>query len=545
MVNPRIVSVPLVIFVVVGACTASSHPHPASRSGPTTTSRTGSGERRSTAVSDDAVSWKSSIPHSKARQSHAKAEGRVAEPLVFSPADNEPSRSGLNVPHSSPKRFRTSGASMHQSAAATNNRAGNHLNGATPARPSGAQFHVASSRDVKINRPQPQGAAHHREGEPQPQPERASEPRFVGQRGSNSGGPWPRSHRQAKGGSGSGGNDDGVAQGGASFHHWQRGSTRNEHGGPVAFHKAAAWDVVTHRRNGADSRSSFEAPQNKRGSNGHGSPVASFHKAAAQDVVIHRSNGGDANRENRGAASHGVNVHPVGVNKGNGGTNRGGQPPREGQFTHAGDAIKPSYGGEFPWNKMFENKDGDSSSSRSSSDIASDCPDGGDGGSAADGSNSGGGDNSSGSTSGNMDIGAILEEHNRARQEVGVPDLAWDDSVAAAAAEWANNLASRGCPLEHGGAEGLGQNLYWSAPAGLTPEEDRMAVQSWVEEKVDWTYSPVPEGCAEGRMCGHYTQVVWRDTTHVGCASAQCPDGGGMWVCNYLPPGNFIGAPPF
>ncbi|GJP40050.1 hypothetical protein CLOM_g24340 [Closterium sp. NIES-68] len=155
------------------------------------------------------------------------------------------------------------------------------------------------------------------------------------------------------------------------------------------------------------------------------------------------------------------------------------------------------------------------------------------------------GDGSSGGGGGGMDVGAILEEHNRARQEVGVADLAWDDGVAAAAAEWANNLASRGCPLEHGGAEGLGQNLYWRAPAGLTPEEDRMAVQSWVEEKADWTYSPVPEGCADGRMCGHYTQVVWRDTTHVGCASAQCPDGGGMWVCDYSPPGNFVGSTPF
>ncbi|CAI5971781.1 unnamed protein product [Closterium sp. NIES-64] len=83
------------------------------------------------------------------------------------------------------------------------------------------------------------------------------------------------------------------------------------------------------------------------------------------------------------------------------------------------------------------------------------------------------------------------------------------------------------------GAEGLGQNLYWLSPAGLTPEEDRGAVQSWVEEKADWTPSPIPDGCAEGKMCGHYTQVVWRDTTHVGCASAQCPDGSGMWVCNY------------
>ncbi|CAI5988120.1 unnamed protein product [Closterium sp. NIES-64] len=171
-------------------------------------------------------------------------------------------------------------------------------------------------------------------------------------------------------------------------------------------------------------------------------------------------------------------------------------------------------------------------------ELHTQCHDGGDG----NGNGSGSGE---GSSSGSVDAAVILEEHNNARREVGVPDLAWDDGVAAAAQEWANHLASINCPLEHGGAEGLGQNLYWLSPAGLTSEEDRGAVQAWVDEKVDWTPNPIPDGCVEGKMCGHYTQVVWRDTTHVGCASAQCPDGSGMWVCDYSPQGNIVGSMPF
>ncbi|CAI5462611.1 unnamed protein product [Closterium sp. Yama58-4] len=54
-----------------------------------------------------------------------------------------------------------------------------------------------------------------------------------------------------------------------------------------------------------------------------------------------------------------------------------------------------------------------------------------------------------------------------------------------------------------------------------------------------------PEGCAEGRMCGHDTQVVWGGMILVRCAKAQCPDGGGMWVCDYSPRGNIIGSTPF
>jgi len=41
---------------------------------------------------------------------------------------------------------------------------------------------------------------------------------------------------------------------------------------------------------------------------------------------------------------------------------------------------------------------------------------------------------------------------------------------------------------------------------------------------------------------GHYTQMIWKNTTAVGCAVAT---GGGMdpLVCRYSPSGNFIGQP--
>lgn len=45
---------------------------------------------------------------------------------------------------------------------------------------------------------------------------------------------------------------------------------------------------------------------------------------------------------------------------------------------------------------------------------------------------------------------------------------------------------------------------------------------------------------------GHFTQVVWKDTTSVGCGRRECDGRGGSpgWyvVCEYYPPGNVIGA---
>lgn len=40
---------------------------------------------------------------------------------------------------------------------------------------------------------------------------------------------------------------------------------------------------------------------------------------------------------------------------------------------------------------------------------------------------------------------------------------------------------------------------------------------------------------------GHFTQVVWKDTKEVGCATRQCGGIGTYVVCEYNTPGNFQG----
>ncbi|MFL5445126.1 MAG: CAP domain-containing protein, partial [Myxococcales bacterium] len=96
-----------------------------------------------------------------------------------------------------------------------------------------------------------------------------------------------------------------------------------------------------------------------------------------------------------------------------------------------------------------------------------------------------------------------------------------------------------------------GENIAASAPAGRWAPAD--VVAAWASEAADYDYAA--NTCAEGKQCGHYTQLVWRATTRAGCAHKLCtvnwpfapapPGSWDFWVCDYEPPGNFVGQRPY
>lgn len=132
----------------------------------------------------------------------------------------------------------------------------------------------------------------------------------------------------------------------------------------------------------------------------------------------------------------------------------------------------------------------------------------------------------------------MLDAHNVWRKRAGVPPLTWSPQLASYAQEWANHLHQRNL-FEHRRNLPYGENLAWAGGQQFSPER---VVNLWGEEVKDYNYAA--NSCTPGKMCGHYTQIVWRKTQEVGCGMAR-GNGKEVWVCNYNPPGNYRGQRPY
>ncbi len=139
----------------------------------------------------------------------------------------------------------------------------------------------------------------------------------------------------------------------------------------------------------------------------------------------------------------------------------------------------------------------------------------------------------------------LLEEHNDARDHVGVPRLEWSNRLASQAQDWAEELARRG-QMEHStheGSAGAGENLWMGTAGRYGPD---MMIAGFVQERQFFRPGTFPHVSTTGRWndVGHYTQVIWRETQEVGCAVARGGENDFL-VCRYWPAGNVYDRPVF
>lgn len=157
-----------------------------------------------------------------------------------------------------------------------------------------------------------------------------------------------------------------------------------------------------------------------------------------------------------------------------------------------------------------------------------------------------------------INFSAMVNAHNTWRSEVGVIDIRWSDELKKKAQIWATQLKAKNCLMEHSGS---GENLYWASPKQFANTKDsqgnwiwqnslqivdeKEVIAAWASEKQWYNYATNTCNAPPDESCGHYTQVVWKDSLEVGCAKAICDDFSQVWVCNYAPAGNVVGQKPY
>ncbi len=136
----------------------------------------------------------------------------------------------------------------------------------------------------------------------------------------------------------------------------------------------------------------------------------------------------------------------------------------------------------------------------------------------------------------------MLAGHTGARAAIGLPPLIWDESLVATARAYAEQMARTRrfahAPQPQGpGREG--ENLWNGTRDAYRYEE---MIGHWVAEKRDFVNGVTPAFSRTGKWqdVSHYTQIVWRNTTRVGCAMASNKRDDYL-VCRYSPAGNVVG----
>ncbi|KAK6974677.1 PR-1-like protein, partial [Favolaschia claudopus] len=126
--------------------------------------------------------------------------------------------------------------------------------------------------------------------------------------------------------------------------------------------------------------------------------------------------------------------------------------------------------------------------------------------------------------------------HNEERSTLGVPPLQWNSTLASSARDWSSKCTNR---HSNGTLGPLGENL--AARTGAFSVSDAVrAIGILREERSYDPMNPQPS---------HWTQVLWKDTTDLGCSVYACPAGvifpgygiAQYHVCEYWPAGNVLG----
>jgi len=152
----------------------------------------------------------------------------------------------------------------------------------------------------------------------------------------------------------------------------------------------------------------------------------------------------------------------------------------------------------------------------------------------------------------------VLDYHNRLRSQVArgltkqppssnMKELEWDEELAKVAQRHADQ-----CKFRHDCSNcrrverfKVGQNIYQSFSTNSERTDWRKAIDSWFNEIQSFSPRSV-SSYSFSTKTGHYSQLVWADTSKIGCGVIQHKDGrftARLYVCNYGEAGNILRRP--
>lgn len=144
----------------------------------------------------------------------------------------------------------------------------------------------------------------------------------------------------------------------------------------------------------------------------------------------------------------------------------------------------------------------------------------------------------------------VLLSHNVHRANHSASNLAWSDSLASSAQTIAESCVYAHNTAVDGG--GYGQNIAAGVPADNITA---VITDLFYNGEVEWfagLYQQAQPSMVNFEHWGHFSQVVWKSTTQVGCATVDCSAQGlanvgsdvapMFTVCNYGPPGEKFNA---
>jgi len=123
---------------------------------------------------------------------------------------------------------------------------------------------------------------------------------------------------------------------------------------------------------------------------------------------------------------------------------------------------------------------------------------------------------------------AVLNSTNFFRSEHNASWAVWNDTIASFAQSYL--AGNDDCAFEHSGGP-YGENI------ALGCREVTGCIDLWGNERALYDYDR--PGFAH--ETGHFTQLVWKNSSSVGCGRRLCGERGWFLACEYWPRGNVMG----